>query len=173
MSSWAPGSGSFVSLAKGGNGQARTAWQLSGRPSESGSVCPAADLAPGSVSAVRCGLPHLSVSPWAGRGRGEVLRVRGKRGPSCRRAQGAGKTPPPHPRLTSFNFGFLLPEVRRPGSAGSCSWAGVHLISPHLGTPRPGQSLGAGPDFKTRPSNRIFQCLVRGGVLRTSPTSLR
>lgn len=99
MSSWALGSGSFVSLAKGGNGQARTAWQLSGRPSESGSVCPAADLAPGSVSAVRCGLPHLSVSPCAGRGRGEVLRVRGKRGPSCRGAQGAGKTPRPAPDL--------------------------------------------------------------------------
>lgn len=173
MSSWALGSGSFVSLAKGGNGQARTAWQLSGRPSESGSVCPAADLAPGSVSAVRCGLPHLSVSPCAGRGRGEVLRVRGKRGPSCRGAQDAGKTPAP--RLTSFNFGFLLPEVRRPGSAGSCSaaWAGVHLISPHLGTPHPGQSLGAGLHLKTRPGSRIFQCLVRGVVLSTSPTSLR
>lgn len=82
MSSWARGSGSFVSLAKGGNGQARTAWQLSERPPETGSVGPAADIAPGSVSAVRCGLPHLSVGSWAGRGRGEVLRVRGKRGPS-------------------------------------------------------------------------------------------
>lgn len=95
MRSWAPGSGSFVSLANGGNGQAETAWQLSGRPPESGSVGPAADIAPGWVSAVRCGLPHLSVSPRAGRGRREVLWVRGKRGPSCRWAQGAGKTPPP------------------------------------------------------------------------------
>lgn len=156
MRSWAPGSGSFVSLAKGGNGQAETAWQLSGRPPESGSVGPAADIAPGCVSAVRCGLPHLSVSPRAGRGRREVLWVRGKRGPSCRGAQGAGK--PPLPRLTSFNLGFLLPEVERPGSACSCpaAQAGVHLIPPHLGTPRPGQSLGAGPDFKSRPDSRFF-----------------
>lgn len=156
MRSWAPGSGSFVSLAKGGNGQAETAWQLSERPPESGSVGPAADIVPGWVSAVRCGLPHLSVSPRSGRGRGEVLWVRGKRGPSCLGAQGAGKTPPP--RLTSFNLGFLLPEVGRPGSACSCpaAQAGVHLIPPHLGTPRPGQSLGAGPDFKTRPDSRFF-----------------
>lgn len=83
MRAWAPGSGSFVSLAKGGNGQAGTVWQLSGRPSESGSIGPAADIAPGSVSDVRCGLPHLSVSPWAGWAGGEVLWVRGKRGPSC------------------------------------------------------------------------------------------
>lgn len=144
MSSWARGSGSFVSLAKGGNGQARTAWQLSGRPPETGSVGPAADIALGSVSAVRCGLPHLSVSSWAGRGRGEVLRVRGKRGPSCRGAQGSGKDPP---RLTSFNLGFLLPEVRRPGSAGSCpaARAGVHLIPPHLGTATPGPVSGSWP----------------------------
>jgi hypothetical protein len=144
MRSWARGSSSFVSLAKGGNGQARTAWQLSGRPPESGSVGPAADIAPGTVSAVRCGLPHLSVSPWAGRGRGEVLRVRGKRGPSCRGAQGAGKEPP---RLTSFNLGFLLPEVRRPGSAGSCpvARAGVHLISTAPWDATPGPVSGSWP----------------------------
>lgn len=163
MRSWARGSGSFVSLAKGGNGQSGTVWQLSGRPSESGSVGPAADIAPGWVSAVRCGLPHLSVSPWAGRGRGEVLWVRGKRGPSCGGAQDDGKTS----SLTSFNLGFPLPEGRRPGSAGSCpaAQAGVHLIPPHLGTPRPGQPLGA---LILRPGPAAA-CLVRGGVLKTSP----
>lgn len=64
----------------------------------------------------------------------------------------------PPPRLTSFNLGFLLPEVERPGSACNCpaAQAGVHLIPPHLGTPRPGQSLGAGPDFKSRPDSRFF-----------------
>lgn len=42
----------------GGNGQARTVWQLSGRPSESESDNPAADIAFDSVSALRSRLPH-------------------------------------------------------------------------------------------------------------------
>lgn len=88
----ARGSGSSVSFAKGGNGQAATAWQLSGRP-ESGSVGPAADIVPGSVSALRSGLPHSPGSFQAGRGRGEVRWVRGKGGSGCRGAQGAGRTP--------------------------------------------------------------------------------
>lgn len=85
-------SSSSVSFAKGGNGQAATAWQLSGRP-ESGSVGPAADIALGSVSALRSGLPHSPGSLQAGRGRGEVRWVRGKGGSGCRGAQGAGRTP--------------------------------------------------------------------------------
>lgn len=120
----ARGSGSSVSFAKGGNGQAATAWQLSGRP-ESGSVGPAADTAPGSVSALHSGLPHSPGSIQAGRGRGEVRWVRGKEGPGCRAAQGAGRTLV-RPPLT---LGFYCPRAK-----------GLGLPAP-VGSPR------RAPDF--------------------------
>lgn len=101
-------SGSSVSFAKRGNGQAGTVWQLSGRPSESGSVSPAADVAPDSVSALCSGLPHSLGSPQDGRGRGEVRWVRGKRGAGCRGAQGAGKTPV----CPLTNLGLCCPRVK-------------------------------------------------------------
>lgn len=123
-----------VRFRNGGSGQAGTVWQLSGRPPESESDSPAADIALGSISALGSRLPH---SPGCDRlggggGPGEVRPGAWERDPAGILARGREDFPLPH-RSASFDFWPLLPGRGRPGKASTnLRDPGAHLIPAHL-----------------------------------------
>lgn len=157
MSSWARGNGSFVSWQREVTGRRGPLGSCQGVLLSQDRSVPPQTLRPARFPPSAA---DFLICPSALRPGGGGERYSGCVGKGDPVAEGL-RTPERHPhphRLTSFNLGFLLPEVKRPESADRrpAARAGVHLIPPHLGTPRPGQSLGAGTDFKTRPGSCIY-----------------
>lgn len=166
-------------FGNGGNGQAGTAWQLSGRPESVGQSCgrPCTRL----VSAL---LP-LPRSPGCRRrprrGPGEVRVGAWGRGPGGDGSVGQER-PPPHPR-SSPHPDSLLGRKSRNAGCRRAAWA-CAPDSTAPGAAPPGRGAGAaGPAARTRPGLLHLNCLsqikqgfsilphfpVQGSSLRSCP----
>lgn len=154
-----------------GNGQTGTVWQLSGRPTDSESDNPAADIELRSVSALRYRLPYLPVCDRQGeegdRARcGWVHREEGPGGdPGSRKERLA------FPPLTLILLTY--PGRDRPGKARShLRGPGAHLIPPHLRADPPGRGRGELLPAPLRPG--LGCCIVpvwaRSRAFYLSPT---
>ena len=131
----------------GGNGQAGTVWQLSGRPPESDSDCPAVDIALGSVSALRSRLPHSPGCDRSGGGGGPGEVRAGAWAPRiCGGRTRQERLPPSSTAPQPLTSDFRYPGEEGPGMpAAICARPGAHLIPPHLGAAPRGRGRGAGP----------------------------